>query len=232
MYIASFCHIKFERRKMKVINKEDKNYPKGLLTISDPPEKLFVLGNEEILNKFGLAIVGSRNCTSYGENIAKSLAYNLSKYKINVISGMAKGIDSAAHIGAIIGKGKTIAVLGSGFNHIYPEENIELLKKIIKSGGVVITEYSEDVLPIPKNFPKRNRIISGLSQGVIVVEAGKRSGSLITAEIALDEGKEVFAIPGNVTSKTSKGTNGLIKDGAKLVENVIDILEEYSSLEV
>lgn len=232
MYIASFCHIKFERSKMKVINKEDKNYPKGLLTISDPPEKLFVLGNEEILNKFGLAIVGSRNCTSYGENIAKSLAYNLSKYKINVISGMAKGIDSAAHIGAIIGKGKTIAVLGSGFNHIYPEENIELLKKIIKSGGVVITEYSEDVLPIPKNFPKRNRIISGLSQGVIVVEAGKRSGSLITAEIALDEGKEVFAIPGNVTSKTSKGTNGLIKDGAKLVENVIDILEEYSSLEV
>lgn len=212
---------------MKVINKKDENYPKALLNISNPPEKLFVLGNETILDNFGIAIVGSRNCTKYGEEVAKSIAYNLSKYNINVVSGMAKGIDSAAHIGTIMGKGKTIAVLGSGFKHIYPKENMELLKDIINSGGAVITEYEEDTLPKPENFPKRNRIISALSQGVVVVEAGKRSGSLITAEIALEEGKEVFAVPGNVTSRTSKGTNELIKDGAKLVENVIDILEEY-----
>lgn len=213
---------------MKVINKKDENYPKALLNISNPPEKLFVLGNETILDNFGIAIVGSRNCTKYGEEVAKSIAYNLSKYNINVVSGMAKGIDSAAHIGTIMGKGKTIAVLGSGFKHIYPKENMELLKDIINSGGAVITEYEEDTLPKPENFPKRNRIISALSQGVVVVEAGKRSGSLITAEIALEEGKEVFAVPGNIISKTSKGTNELIKDGAKLVENVIDILEEYS----
>ena len=212
---------------MKVINKKDENYPKALLNISNPPEKLFVLGNETILDNFGIAIVGSRNCTKYGEEVAKSIAYNLSKYNINVVSGMAKGIDSAAHIGTIMGKGKTIAVLGSGFKHIYPKENMELLKDIINSGGAVITEYEEDTLPKPENFPKRNRIISALSQGVVVVEAGKRSGSLITAELALEEGKEVFAVPGNVTSKTSKGTNELIKDGAKLVENVMDILEEY-----
>ena len=212
---------------MKVINKKDENYPKALLNISNPPEKLFVLGNETILDNFGIAIVGSRNCTKYGEEVAKSIAYNLSKYNINVVSGMAKGIDSAAHIGTIMGKGKTIAVLGSGFKHIYPKENMELLKDIINSGGAVITEYEEDTLPKPENFPKRNRIISALSQGVVVVEAGKRSGSLITAEIALEEGKEVFAVPGNIISKTSKGTNELIKDGAKLVENVIDILEEY-----
>ena len=213
---------------MKVINKRDENYPKALLNISNPPEKLFVLGNETILDNFGIAIVGSRNCTKYGEEVAKSIAYNLSKYNINVVSGMAKGIDSAAHIGTIMGKGKTIAVLGSGFKHIYPKENMELLKDIINSGGAVITEYEEDTLPKPENFPKRNRIISALSQGVVVVEAGKRSGSLITAELALEEGKEVFAVPGNIISKTSKGTNELIKDGAKLVENVRDILEEYS----
>lgn len=213
---------------MKVINKRDENYPKALLNISNPPENLFVLGNEKILDNFGIAIVGSRKCTKYGEEIAKSLAYNLSKHNVNVISGMAKGIDSAAHIGTIIGKGKTIAVLGSGFKHIYPKENIKLLQDIINSGGAIITEYEEDILPMPENFPKRNRIISALSQGVVVVEAGKRSGSLITAEIALEEGKEVFAVPGNIISKTSKGTNELIKDGAKLVENVIDILEEYS----
>lgn len=212
---------------MKVINKRDENYPKALLNISNPPENLFVLGNEKILDNFGIAIVGSRKCTKYGEEIAKSLAYNLSKHNVNVISGMAKGIDSAAHIGTIIGKGKTIAVLGSGFKHIYPKENIKLLQDIINSGGAIITEYEEDILPMPENFPKRNRIISALSQGVVVVEAGKRSGSLITAEIALEEGKEVFAVPGNIISKTSKGTNELIKDGAKLVENVRDILEEY-----
>lgn len=212
---------------MKIISKEDKNYPKMLLNLIDPPKKIYVLGNENILDNFSIAIVGSRKCTKYGKEIAKSLAYNLSKYEINVVSGMAKGIDSFAHIGAIMGKGKTVAVLGSGFNHIYPQENKKLFEDIIASGGAVITEYEEHVMPLAENFPKRNRIISALSNGVVVVEAASRSGSLITAEIALEQGKEVFAVPGNINSNMSKGTNRLIKDGAKLVENVFDILEEY-----
>jgi len=212
---------------MKIIKLGDKEYPEKLLNIYNPPKKLYVLGNETILNEFGIAIVGSRNCTRYGEQTAKSLAYNLAKNNINVISGMAKGIDSAGHIGCIMGKGKTIAVLGSGFNHIYPKENTYLFKQIINSGGIVITEYEPNTLPNKENFPRRNRIISGLSQGVVVIEAAEKSGSLITAEIALDEGKDVFAVPGNINSQLSKGTNELIKDGAKLVTNVLDILEEY-----
>ncbi len=216
--------------KMKIIKKEDKTYPKLLLNTFNPPEKLYVLGNEKILQEFSIAIVGSRKCTKYGEEMAKALAYNLSKHGVNVVSGMARGIDKYAHIGTIMGKGKTIAVLGGGFNHIYPKENEKLLKEIIESGGAIVTEYEENTLPIAENFPKRNRIISGLSQGVVVVEAARRSGSLITAEIALEEGKEVFAVPGNANSKTSKGTNALIKDGAKMVENVKDILQEYMNV--
>ena len=212
---------------MKIINYGDKEYPKKLLKIYYPPKQLYVLGDNTILNDFGIAIVGSRNCTKYGEQVARSLSYNLAKYNINVISGMAKGIDSAGHIGCIIGKGKTIAVLGNGFNHIYPKENIQLFYKIINSGGAVITEYEPDTKPDANNFPKRNRIISGLSNGTIVVEAGEKSGSLITAELALNEGKEVFAVPGNITSMQSNGTNQLIKDGAKIVTNVLDILEEF-----
>lgn len=211
---------------MKIIKIEDKEYPQNLLKIYDPPKQLYVLGNEKILNEPGIAIVGSRNCTKYGEQTAKSFAYNLARYNINVISGMAKGIDSAAHIGSVMGSGKTVAVLGSGFNHVYPKENMQLFNKILESGGTIITEYEANTLPHGKNFPRRNRIISGLSKGVVVVEAAERSGSLITAELALEEGKDVFAVPGNINSLLSKGTNELIKDGAKLVTNVFDILEE------
>ena len=212
---------------MKIIKQDDKEYPTRLLRIYDPPKQLYVLGDSDILNDFGIAIVGSRNCTEYGRNVAKSIAYNLSKYGINIISGMAKGIDGIAHMGCIMGEGKTIAVLGSGFNHIYPKENIELFKKIIKSGGAVISEYEPETMPDRKNFPKRNRIVSGMSSGVVIVEAAERSGSLITAELALNEGKDVFAVPGNITSNASRGTNELIKDGAKIVTNIFDILEEY-----
>ena len=213
---------------MKIIKIEDKNYPQRLLKIYDPPKQLYVLGNERILNEPGIAMVGSRNCTKYGEQTARSLAYNLAKYNINVISGMAKGIDSATHIGSIMGNGKTIAVLGSGFNHVYPKENMQLFNKILESGGAIITEYEPDTMPDGKNFPRRNRIISGLSKGVVVVEAAERSGSLITAELALEQGKEVFAVPGNISSQLSRGTNELIKDGAKIVTNVFDILEDFS----
>ena len=215
---------------MKIINIGDKEYPKNLLRIYEPPKSLYILGDDKILNDFGIAIVGSRKCTKYGEQIAKSLAYNLAKLNINIISGFARGIDTASHIGCIMTKGKTIAVLGSGFNNIYPKENIKLLNKILDTGGAIITEYEPNMKPYAKNFPRRNRIISGLSHGVVIVEAAEKSGSLITAELALNEGKEIFVIPGNITSMQSKGTNQLIKDGAKLVTNVYDILEEYTYL--
>ena len=205
------------------------NYPIKLKNIYDPPKKLYVLGDYKILNDFSIGIVGTRRCTRYGKNIAKSFSYNLAKCGINIISGMAIGIDTSAHIGTIMGKGKTIAILGSGFKHIYPKENMDLLNKIIETGGAIVTEYQEDEYPLPEHFPKRNRIISGLSDGIVVVEAGKRSGSLITVDFALDQGKEVFAVPGDINSKTSKGTNNLIQDGAKLVTNILDILEEYQS---
>ncbi len=212
---------------MKVIEITQKEYPKSLLKIYDPPKKLYVMGDESILNNFGIAIVGSRNATDYGRKITKSISYGLAKKGINIISGMAKGIDSEAHIGALLAKGKTVAVLGSGFDYIYPKENINLFWKIIENGGAVITEYEKNVRPIPTNFPKRNRIISGLSSGVVVTEATEKSGSLITADCALEEGKEIFAVPGSVFSRNSKGTNELIKQGAKLTENIFDILEEF-----
>lgn len=165
------------------------------MNILNPPKKLYVMGDETILNEFGLGIVGSRRASKYGIDIAKSLAYGLSKKGANIISGMALGIDTAAHRGALIAKGKTIAVLGSGFNNIYPKENTKLFWEIINSGGAVVSEYEPNMSPSPKNFPERNRIISGLSHGVIIAEASEKSGSLITADFALEQGKEVFAVP-------------------------------------
>ena len=212
---------------MKTLKIGDKEYPKNLLNIYEPPKSLYVLGDEKILNNFGIGIVGTRTMTEYGEKITKAISYGLAKRGINIISGMANGVDSAAHIGAISAKGKTIAVLGSGFDNIYPKSNIKLFLEIIKSGGAVITEYERDIKPCPENFPRRNRIISGMSQGILVTEAAERSGSLITADLALEQGKDVFAVPGNVFSVNSKGTNELIKQGAKLTENIFDILEEY-----
>lgn len=212
---------------MKIIKIGDENYPKSLLKIYDPPKKLYVMGDESILENFAIGIVGTRNSSNYGESITRSLSYGLARKGITIVSGLAKGIDTAAHRGALIAKGKTVAVIGSGFDNIYPKENTDLFYRIVAEGGAVVTEYEPSMLPISKNFPKRNRIISGLSSGIIVTEAPKRSGSLITADIALEEGKEVFAVPGNVVSVNSKGTNELIKQGAKLTENIFDVLEEY-----
>lgn len=180
---------------MKIIKLEDENYPLKLRNIENPPKQLYILGNEELLNNFGLAIIGCRRYSEYGKKVVKDLSFKLAKQGINIISGMARGIDSFAHVGCMVAGGKTIAVLGSGFNNIYPKENIELLKEIIKTGGTVITEYSPDTKPIGTNFPLRNRIISGLSEGVIVIEARKKSGTLITVDYALEQGKEIFAVP-------------------------------------
>lgn len=216
-----------KRNNIELITIEDKEYPNKLKLIYDPPIVIYIKGNKKILNEKSVAIVGCRLCTKYGENIAKKLAYNLSLNNINVISGLARGIDSCAHKGSLNGEGKTIAVVGCGLDRVYPEENKELFNKIINNNGAIISEYVIGTKPLAKNFPKRNRIISGLSNGVIVVEAREKSGTLITADFALEQGKEVYAVPGNITNCNSYGTNELIKQGAKSVTNIQDILEDF-----
>lgn len=199
-----------------------------LLKMKSPPQKLYVEGNMELLNKTAIAIVGSRNCSEYGWIQAKKFSDALSRNGICIISGLAIGIDSIAHSSAMSHKGKTIAVLGSGFNNIYPKENKRLYEKILENDGCVISEYSPDTKVNTKNFPKRNEIISAISLGVLVVEAGYRSGSTITANSAIKQGKKVFAIPSNIDSKLGIGTNKLIQKGAKLVTNIQDILKEIN----
>lgn len=212
---------------IKEINFSSDKYPKQLREIYNPPKRIYAIGNIEILNKVGIAIVGSRKATEYGKKVAFRLSKDLSERDIVIISGLAKGIDSHAHIGSLnVQNGKTIAVLGSGIKVIYPKENIELARQIVRKGGCIISEYPPDDTPNKSNFPERNRIISGLSKGVVIVEASEKSGALITADFALEQGREVFAVPGNIYSTTSVGTNKLIQQGAKLVMAVEDILSE------
>ena len=198
---------------------------KDLLKIKTPPTQLYVLGDESLLNKKSIAIIGSRDCSIYGYEQAKRFAKELAKENICIVSGMAIGIDSAAHVGAKAEIGKTIAILGSGFNNIFPEENQELFYKILEQGGCIITEYAPDIPPLNKNFPERNRIVSGLSNGVLVVEARHRSGTSITAKFAKEQGKTVFCIPSNLDATTGVGTGRLIQEGAKLVLSPNDILQ-------
>ena len=205
----------------------DPEYPSLLREIPDPPPFLYVSGNlDESLRN--IAVVGSRNATEYGLSTTQKLCADLSAFGISIISGMAVGIDTAAHQGALAGRGKTIAVLGSGLNNIYPSENVNLFKQISESGAV-ISEFALDTEPEAHNFPIRNRIISGMSLGTVVVEATKKSGSLITARFAAEQNREVFAVPGSIQSFKSTGTHTLIKQGAKLVENAQDVLEELTA---
>lgn len=216
-------------KKIELIKNSDKEFPQELLSIKDSPKELYIIGNKKLLNKKSIAIVGTRNCTKYGAECAKKIAKNISKKEICIISGMALGIDTFAHSEAIKQNGNTIAVLGGGFDYIYPEENIELFNKIIENNGLVISEYPPKTKAILSKFPYRNRIISGLSMGVLVVEATLgRSGSLVTARYAKEQNKKIFSIPGNINLKTSKGTNWLIKEGAKLVTCAEDILTEFN----
>ena len=219
---------KFKIMKIEEISIEEKLYPERLRNMYNPPLKLYVLGKKELLKQKGVSIVGARNATEYGKKVALQLAQKLSENGINIISGLALGIDTYAHLGTLQENciGKTIAVLGSGLDEIYPKQNIELAKRIVKRGGCIISEYKAGTKPEKLNFPQRNRIISGLSCGVVVVEASENSGALITADYALEQGKEVFAIPGNIFNITSVGTNNLIKQGAKLVTDYNDIIEE------
>ena len=209
---------------IKEIRIEDEKYPNQLKEIKNPPNKIFLVGNEKILQSDGIAVIGSRCNTEYGEKYATKFSKELAKQGLTIISGMAVGIDGFAHKGALSVGGKTIAVLGSGFNNIYPEENKELFKQIIENDGAIITEYEPDVKPNSENFPKRNRIVSGLSKGVLVIEAVYRSGTSITAKLGQSQGRKVFCIPSNLERKNGVGTNQLIKEGASLVTNIDDIL--------
>ena len=212
-----------QKENIKILTIEDKEYPEILKTIYDYPVSIFVKGNEKILNTPAIGIVGCRESSSYGEKVAQYFAYHLSKRKINIISGLAKGIDSQSHIGAIKAKGITIGVIGSGLDIVYPKENEYLYDKIIKENGAIISEYPLGVKPIKMNFPARNRIISGMSKGIIVIEAKKKSGTLITVDFALEQGRNVYVVPGNIDEVNSVGTNDLIKQGAQMVTTYKDI---------
>ena len=208
------------------IDLESKFYPERLKNIYNPPKQLYCLGNLELLNyKETIAIIGSRNYSSYGKKAANDFSFNLAKNNFCVVSGLARGIDSFAHIAALNAKGKTIAVLGSGLDNIYPKENINLAKRIVENDGLIISEYELGSKPLKQHFPARNRIISGLSDGVLVIEATKNSGTNITVDFALEQGKDVFVVPGNIYSVTSDGTNFLIKEGAIPVVSYKNILE-------
>lgn len=213
------------QNKIKVITLLDKEYPQKLKSIYDKPIVLFAKGNIELLKEKSVAIVGSRNCSEYGKNTAMKFAYELSKQNICIISGLAKGIDKYSHIGALEAKGNTIAVIGNGLDNVYPFENKELYERIVNENSLIITEYIIGTKPSKLTFPARNRIISGLSDAILVVEAGEKSGSLITVDFGLEHGKEIFAVPGNIDNYNSIGTNELIKQGANLMTKSKDIVD-------
>jgi DNA processing protein len=209
-----------------VVSMDDPWYPPRLKEIYDPPPILRVRGNAEVLTKPGIAMVGTRHPTPYGSGMAERLACDLAAQGLVIISGMARGVDTASHRGAISAKGKTVAVFGTGVDVIYPKENSRLSEQILALGGALISEFPLGTFAAPQNFPIRNRIISGMSVGVLVVEAAEYSGTRITARCALEQNRDVFAVPGNVTNKNSWGPNTLIKQGAKLVATWEDVWED------
>ena len=225
---------KIHRQDIKLITCEDKNYPKLLAQIYDPPPLLYYRGQLELADEFALAVVGSRKYTSYGRQAIERLVKNLANNNLTIISGLALGIDALAHEAALAAQGRTIAVLGSGLDreNIYPSQNRYLADKIIASGGAILSEFPLGALPLKHHFPQRNRLISGLSLAVLIIEAGEKSGSLITASHALEQNREVFALPGSIFSPYSVGTNRLIKLGARLVTDANDIIEALNLTQV
>ena len=215
---------------LKIVTQVDKDYPASLGEIYDPPLVLYIKGTIPETWPRGIAVVGSRETSHYGLETAKKLGYQLAYAGVPVISGLARGIDTAAHLGALAAKGTTWAVLGCGLDQMYPPENEALAAKIVEGGGCLISELPLGTAPDKRTFPMRNRIVSGLSFGTLVIEAGRQSGALITARQALDQGRQVFAIPGRIDNPLAQGCHQLIKDGAKLVEGVEDILAELEFL--
>ncbi len=221
---------RIEKAAVQVVTRDDAEYPKNLREVYDPPMILYVKGTLSERDALAIAIVGSRRTTLYGQDMARKLAYQLGRVGVTVVSGLAREIDTAAHTGALQAKGRTVAVIGCGIDIVYPAENEKLAKEIVEKGGAVVTEFPFGVKPDRQNFPMRNRIISGWTLGTVVVEANLKSGALITANQAAEQGRQVFAVPGRADSILSRGTNKLIKDGAKLTEDAEDILAEFEYL--
>jgi DNA processing protein len=217
---------KASEARARIISLSDPEYPARLKEIYDPPVVLFVKGSVEVLAQSGIAMVGTRHPTPYGSGMAERLSTDLAARGLVIISGLARGVDTASHRGAVAAKGKTVAVLGTGIDVMYPKENSRLAEQIVALGGALITEFPVGTSPTPQNFPIRNRIISGMSAGVLVVEAAEYSGTRITSRCALEQNRDVYAVPGNVTNKNSWGPNTLIKQGAKLVATWEDVWEE------
>lgn len=209
---------------------DDGSYPALLREIDDPPPVLYVKGDwQACFEQPGVGVIGSRMCSTYGENASEMLSRDLASRGVTVVSGLARGIDTAAHRGAIRGQGRTVGVMGTGIDTVYPKENTNLAREILANGGCLVTQFPLGTPPLKDNFPYRNRIISGLSLGVLIVEASERSGSLITARLAMEQNREIMAVPGNITSGNSFGTNYLIKSGAKLVQQWQDVVAELPS---
>jgi len=219
---------KIKNKNISFVDISEKSFPPQLKKIYDPPLVLFYEGNLEILNKRPcVAIVGSRKCSNYGRQVAYDFAKRLSRAGISVISGMAYGIDSSAHIGALTGQGSTVAVMGTGIDICYPAKNRSLHEQISKR-GLLLTEFGLGVNPLPYNFPRRNRIISGLCDALIVIEAGLKSGALITADFALEQGKDVYAVPSGIMGNYGKGSNKLIKEGAECLVDIEEVIDIYA----
>lgn len=225
---------KMERENIQAVTPDDIQYPKLLKEIFDPPQLLYYKGNLSPANEFCLAVVGSRKFSSYGKQVAQKLVNELAKNNLTIVSGLALGIDTLAHMTAIEASGDTVAILGSGLDkqNIYPAQNRYLADKIISSGGAVVSEFPLGTPPLKHNFPQRNRIISGVSLATLVIEAGEKSGSLITASHALEQNREVFAVPGSIFSPYSTGPNQLIKLGAKVIRSAEDIIETLNLSQV
>jgi DNA processing protein len=218
--------VRVNEQKGALLTFEDEDYPEQLREIFDPPPVLWVLGDVKLLARPSIAIVGTRHPTPYGTGMAEILARDLANHRLVILSGMARGIDTYAHKGALAAGGSTVAVWGTGVDVIYPKENKSLAENILVAGGAIVSEYRLGTFPAPQNFPRRNRIISGISIGVLVVEAGENSGTRVTARCALEQDRDVYAVPGNVTNKNAWGPNTLIKQGAKLVATWEDVWQE------
>jgi DNA processing protein len=212
-----------------VLTPADEAYPERLREIYDPPAVLWIRGNVELLARPGIAVVGTRSPSPYRAGMAELLSRDLANRRLVILSGMARGVDTAAHKGAIDAGGKTVAVWGTGIDVIYPKENKKLAENIVASGGTIVSEYPLGTFPAPQNFPIRNRILSGMSIGVLVIEAAEYSGTRITARCAMDQNRDVYAVPGNVTNKNAWGPNTLIKQGAKLTATWEDVWEDLPS---
>jgi DNA processing protein len=212
------------------LTRDDEAYPERLLEIYDPPAVLWIRGEVALLARPGIAVVGTRQPSIYGAGMAEILSRDLANRRLTILSGMARGVDTAAHKGAIEAGGKTVAVWGTGIDVIYPKENKKLAESIVSSGGTIVSEYPMGTFPAPQNFPVRNRILSGMSVGVLVIEAGEYSGTRITARCAMEQNRDVYAVPGNVTNKNAWGPNTLIKQGAKLTATWEDVWEDLPSV--